>query len=322
MLPLHLLSLPVAFLATTGSSSPDTTPADAGAVTGDNSLLAACQLATNCEVYERPGFGKSFRFVHGMEPGSMWYANNVEATDDIDEDDTDGDFGNSGINKEPGGEKDIDGEKRNNKNSTTTAMLNFGRNIIDYGDMGASGASGAIHRLWDVCHESACDTGETNLPTKFAVYSAGGAARKGNLVLATHGHYGGWGHRGAFVQALEGFAAEGEKCASVPAPLQLGGFRPPPVRRCLQSDFLSIALFSKPGGSMMGFMDVKVRADVPVGQGLTAPGLCGRLAGILSGGVTASAGVAAIVASTNPAAAGALTVVAGFAALVSVGCLW
>lgn len=43
--------------------------------------LQLCVDAPNCEVFTLPDGTHSIRFVTGMEPGSAWYAENVNLTD-------------------------------------------------------------------------------------------------------------------------------------------------------------------------------------------------------------------------------------------------
>ena len=178
-------------------------------------------------------------------------------------------------------------------------IITYGKTSLNYGKTGASGVGGALHHLYDICHEGACDS------TPFDVESmlANQAYQKFKLDLNAVGQYNGLDERNMFVDGLVAAASQGEDCQDVKwrARIGFGG----PVRQCTQTNFISINRFR--GGLLQGFIQVRVDRGND-----EKDGWCGK--------ITAGLGGVAGIVGVVPAAAAPGAVLSGFFGIISAFC--
>lgn len=240
-------------------------------------VLSICDAAPNCETYPGP-HGTAIRFIAGKEPGSAWYTTHV-STPLSKRDASSGD----GIN----------------------TYVTYGGDSLNYGSVGASGVGGAIHHLYDTCHEGACDTNDFSIPTTVAGDTD---QYDRQVVLHAQGAYGGWTQRNVFVEAMVAAAATGEQCVTKKwvHGYYGGGYSEGSVHQCTQSNFISITRTLASSGALAGFVNVKVD------NGDTGSDWCSVLEGLLGG-------IATIIGAVPEAAAGS-AIAAGFFGAISGAC--
>lgn len=270
----HLYSL--ALLAATATAAPTFSPRDSNETSSHNlyysaQTLNACNAAPNCETYETSR-GLKIRFISGMKPGSDWYKNNFALT---------------------------------KRDDSPVTHVTYGRNSLNYGSVGASGTYGAIHHLYDVCGEGACDSSDLSVSTTTA---SDLDASDNTLVLHPQGHYNGWDERNLFVDAIVAAAGQGEQCEDKTW-MNGGGYgqsvQTGKVHQCTQSTFISIDRFASDHGPLLGSMQVEVEL------GEEGSNWCAIINGFLGG-------VAGVVGAVPGAeAAGA---VSGFFGIISALC--
>ncbi|KAF2420143.1 hypothetical protein EJ08DRAFT_705673 [Tothia fuscella] len=245
----------------------------ASSVQADTTLVGVpafekCLLASNCEVYETD-HGPAIRFVNGTGPGTTLY-NSSFAT------------GNSST---PAGE-----------NSFAVAgdhtEITLGDKSLNYGTVWPWEA---VHHLFELCHNSACDTTPLEMHTLFASQSE---TYEGNLVLHAQGHYNGWSERDNFVNAIITSASNGVDSWRQKWSHGVGIGGGAVWGEQWQSRHTSFVAVSKfgPNNEMKGFMDVRIAY-----QNLSE-GWCGRLNGFLG----------ALAGAVNPLAGGFFGIVGAF----------
>jgi len=227
----------------------------------DNDTQSACNAAPNCEVFHDAIFGDIPRFVAGKGPGSEWYAANVEAVDDEADDD-------NGENIQARADDKQKAKKKKKRNTN----VDVSGEIINYGTARASGTSGAIHHLYDLCHKGSCETKALTLPTTWA-----GNTNEwgGTLTLYANGNYNGWKQRDVFVEAVLAVAAAGENCWE--QKWMHGGVREGitsgSAYMCKQTNFISINRFVN--GAFHGNLQVRVERKADDAA------MCGKITGAL-----------------------------------------
>ncbi|EJD37808.1 hypothetical protein AURDEDRAFT_129212 [Auricularia subglabra TFB-10046 SS5] len=190
-----------------------------------NATLVACEAAPNCETYEDPIFGTRIRFVAGMEPGTEHYTRNVLSRRD----------------------------------SGTVTHVTLGDTALNYGSERASGVYGAIHRLYDICHEGSCDRSPYPVRSQYAYQTS---AWWDNIILHASGQYNGWEERDGFVEALVAIAGQGESCWWENwgnGGGYYGGGESGRVYMCKQTNYIGFNRFSN--GNLQGFMDVRAELN-------------------------------------------------------------
>ena len=200
-------------------------------------------------------------------------------------------------------------------NSTSTANhqkrsegdithVSIGDGSLNYGTTGASGVGGAVHHLYDTCHEGSCDRSAYSVDTTIVYTTNAGNAQ---LVLLADGQYSGWDERNAFVDAVVAAASQGEKCEtqSWSHGGYMSGVESGSENQCTQTNFISINRFGS-DNSLKGFMSVQIS------QAEAGSGWCGEASGVLG----AIAGVIGAIPGAEVAGAGA----AGFFGLVNALC--
>ena len=211
--------------------------------------LDLCAAAPNCETYETSK-GTIIRFKEGHEPGTPAYENNpkLSARDD-------------------GG---------------VTTIVTYGDASIQYGSIGASGTSGLIHHLYDVCHEGACDQTDASFTASWATEHEHFDT---TLTLHADGQYQGWNQRNIFVDAMVAAAGVGEKCedktwmhGSYGGNVESGT-----VHQCTQTSYININHWNN--GYLKGFMGVHVTT------GDENRNWCAEIAGLLGGLTTILGGL-------------------------------
>ncbi|KAF8249104.1 hypothetical protein K440DRAFT_622487 [Wilcoxina mikolae CBS 423.85] len=284
----HLI---IAALAAVGTASPiGSINAERAEVQGNTfsrrSLLSPetleqCKSAPNCETYETH-YGTMIRFKPGMEPGTEVHKRFLSSSE---------------------------GDALSKRDDTDNTRVTVGDGTVNYGSTGASGVGGAIHHLYDTCHEGSCDRSAFEVSTQI-VASQHESVGEYKVLLHPDGQYNGWSERGVFVEAMVAVANQGEKCDNIDW-ANGGGFgnwasnNGGTVRQCTQTNFISVNRFSKEG-YLKGFMSVLVELQSP------GSGWCGTAAAL--GGAISSA-VGAVPATAVGGALGS-----GFFGIISVLC--
>jgi hypothetical protein len=210
------------------------------------------------------------RFVAGMEPGSAHHKRMVERA-------TNGDH----------------------------THVTFGDGNINYGNTGASGF-GAIHHLYDACHEGSCDQSTMQIDTGIISETNLGWYK---LNLHPQGQYNGWDERNVFVEAMVAAAGQEEKCEDK-SWTNGGGYgnwahyEHGTERQCRQTNFISINRFSREG-YLMGFMSVLVELENP------SNGWCAQTAGAM-GAIAGAVGAAPSLAADSALGAGFFGLISAF----------
>jgi hypothetical protein len=222
------------------------------------------------------------RFKNGMEPGTAVHKRFLSSSE---------------------------GDHISKRDDTDKTRVTVGDGTINYGNTGASGVGGAIHHLYDTCHEGSCDRSAFEVSTGIVARQHESVGQY-KILLHPDGQYNGWDERNVFVEALVAVAGQGEKCENVDW-ANGGGFgnwasnNGGTERQCTQTNFISVNRFSK-DGFLKGFMSVLVELQSP------GSGWCGAAAG-LGGAITSAVGAV-------PAAAVGGALGSGFFGLVSFLC--
>ncbi|KAG0606449.1 hypothetical protein M758_9G141400 [Ceratodon purpureus] len=234
--------------------------------------LSLCAAASNCETYETE-HGTMIRFASGMGPGSAHHARMLASSSDQDK-----------------------------------TVVTLGTNFINYGTTGASGTYGAIHHLYDMCHEGACDSSPFEVDT---ILASDVAEQDAKLVLTADGHYDGWGERDAYVEAVLVAAAQGESCKRQTW-TQYGPngqiYETGTRQQCSQTSFISVDKWCNEKKNLKGYIQVKVAID----QSSTLAS-CSKVTGVFASIIS----MVGAIAGPYAEAAGAAS---GFFGVVSAAC--
>ncbi|KAG0561768.1 hypothetical protein KC19_9G090400 [Ceratodon purpureus] len=140
-------------------------------------------------------------------------------------------------------------------------LVTLGTNFINYGTTGASGTYGAIHHLYDMCHEGACDSSPSEVDT---ILASDVAEQDAKLVLSADDHYDGWGERDAYVEAVLVAAAQGESCKRQTW-TQYGPngqiYETGTRQQCSQTSFISVDKWCNDKKILESYIQVKVAID-------------------------------------------------------------
>jgi hypothetical protein len=234
------------------------TSASFAAVTVD-STISKCLVAPNCETYEDPTFGTRIRFIPGMEPKPD---NGTEPRIESRQ--------GQMLHFSPG------------MVGMPKTYITVGRQTVDYGIVGSSGVYGAIHKVYDICHQNGCDTSPFVIPTRSA---SDMAAYETKVTLRAQGVYKGRPERDAFVEALVAVANESEQCWDQNW-MNGGGYgqsvQSGSLRICKNTNFIQVSKYEaeSKGGALLGFMNVQIEQEP---RDYDA---CNMILGLIGGGVS------------------------------------
>jgi hypothetical protein len=206
--------------------------------------ISQCEAAVNCEIYDGP-YGQDIRFKKGMEPGSDHYKSI---------------FPNSTANTPRV-------VKRNTQTHITVGQASM--------NWGTTNPCDAIHHLYNVCHEGACEDGGFSTPTQ-DIYTTGrnSGPRSRTINMYPQGQYNGWDQRNCYVDAIVAAMSKNQKWTKHDWTIYTKEGEDSGTQWWgEQTNFIAINKFYN--NALQGFM--QVRSEMDTGD----DNWCGKLAGAI-----------------------------------------